>query len=124
MLTKTQITALNKMLESENVKGKKLLERFIWCNTVKPKYKEGDKVIFTDRSLILSGTRVINFIGTVTKIELFSADKIILYTIEVKLSNGHTEITYAQENKISRKTTTKNLINKVADKTGSSSISI
>ena len=117
MLTKTQLNQLNKILEDEKVRSKGLLKNFIWCNTVKTKYNKGDKVILTDRRLTLSGTPVINFIGIVTEIILFPKEKMISYAVEIKLSNGKTDIDYFQENQIIRKTTSKNLINKVKDNT-------
>ena len=48
MLTKKQLNTLNEMLNDTDITGKNLIKKIIWMNTVKTKYKVGDKVIFSD----------------------------------------------------------------------------
>lgn len=119
MLTKKQLNTLNEMLNETDIIGKNLIQKIIWMNTIKTKYKVGDKVVFSDRKFEsrVCGTRVIDFVGTIVKIRFsqLSNDSTILYEIEYKLSNGETKTTLVEESEISRKTTAKNLINKVGD---------
>lgn len=119
MLTKKQLNTLNEMLNDTDIAGKKLIKKIIWINTVETKYKVGDKVIFGDHRLGLRvyGTRVIDFVGTITEIKfsLIDNDKTILYRIEYKLSNGETKKIWVEDFEISRKTTAKNLVNKVGN---------
>ena len=118
MLTKKQLNALNETLANVDVKGKGSIQKVIWMNTIKPTYKVGDNVIFSsDRKsgLIMYGTRVIKFIGTITEIDYAWPSKVLLYEIEFRLSNGETKKMWFEESNISRKTTAKNLINKVGD---------
>lgn len=117
MLTKKQLNTLNEMLANVDVKGKDSIQKIIWMNTVKSTYKVGDNVIFSDRKngLIMYGTRVIKFIGTITKIDYAWPSKVLLYEIEFSLSNGETKKMWFEESSISRKTAAKNLINKVGN---------
>lgn len=119
MLTKKQLNTLNEMLNDTYITGKNLIKKIIWMNTVKTKYKVGDKVIFSDHRLGLRvyGTRVIDFVGVITEIKfsLVDDDKTTVYEIEYKLSNGETKKIWVKEFEISRKTTTKNLVNKVGN---------
>ena len=61
--------------------------------------------------------RVIDFVGVITEIKfsLVDNDKTTAYEIEYKLSNGETKKIRVKEFEISRKTTTKNLVNKVGN---------
>lgn len=36
-MTKSELNTLQKLMEKEDTKGKKLLDQFIWLNTSKPK---------------------------------------------------------------------------------------
>lgn len=73
-----------KRLVSENVKGKKLLERVIWLNTTKPKYEVGQLVIFSDRARTINGSKVINWVGRVKEVRPNSEEKFYFYILDVK----------------------------------------
>lgn len=68
MLTKSDLSYLNGLLNADDVKGKKSLRKFIWLNTVQPKFNEGDTIRFTEKASYVYGNKVVNFIGTVEKV--------------------------------------------------------
>lgn len=82
-MEKKYLETLQEMANDKNVKGRKLIERLIWLNTVEPKYKEEMIVLFTDRSSQIWGNRLINFKGIVKKVQAVSFEHVINYLLEV-----------------------------------------
>lgn len=82
-MKKSEIKMLEALCAQEGIKGKKLIKGVLWLNTVKPKYKEGDKVKVTHRGMRICGERVIEWNAVVTKVNYFWADKLVTYQTEV-----------------------------------------
>lgn len=68
MLTNEQVQFLEGLLNITEVKGKSHLRKVIWLNTVKPKFKEGDVIKFSELNSYTYGNRNIDMIGTVEKV--------------------------------------------------------
>lgn len=83
-LTKSEIEQLEKIVNKENLIGRKELDWFVWANTTQPKYKVGDAVKVTERGHKICGEQVIDWNAKITKV-LFLKEKKIYY---------HTQITY------------------------------
>lgn len=83
-MKKTDLNVLERLLNEEGIKGKKLLRQFIWVNTVPSKYNVGDKVKVTDRRTTINGSRVIDWIGTVEKVRTVMSELRYTYDIKVK----------------------------------------
>ena len=64
-MNKKDLEVLKRLMNDENIKGKKSLERFIWLNTVPPKFNKGDIVKVTDRSVTINGSKVVENVTTV-----------------------------------------------------------
>ena len=117
-MNKKDLDVLNRLMQDKSIKGKKSLERFIWLNTVEPKFKEGDKVKITDRSRTINGSRVIDWIGTVGKVRAMVGELHYSYEVKVKYMSVDNSIketsVFANDYNINdiKKTRTKNDINK------------
>ena len=83
-MTKKEIELLKKLLEREDVKGKRCLKEFIWFNTVEPKYKVGDVVKFSNRRVYHYGCNPIEWVGTITNICYCRLDCSYQYEITYK----------------------------------------
>jgi hypothetical protein len=83
-MERKDINTLKRLVSEENVKGKKLLERVIWLNTTKPKYKVGQLVIFSDRARTINGSKVINWVGRIKEVSPNSKEKFYFYELTVK----------------------------------------
>lgn len=68
MLTKKEKEFIEKLIAKEGVKGKKLLKKALWYNTVTPKFAVGDKVTASARGMYICDTRVKDWDGVVTKV--------------------------------------------------------
>ena len=117
-MNKKDLDVLNRLMQDKSIKGKKSLERFIWLNTVEPKFKEGDKVKITDRSRTINGSRVIDWIGTVEKVRAMVGELHYSYEVKVKYMSVDNSIkvtsVFVNDYDINdiKKTRTKNDINK------------
>lgn len=114
-LTKTQLNNLNKLKGDRELKGSQLLERYIWLNTVRPKYKIGDKIIFSSSIGVTHfGNLVDNFKGVITNIRFDSIGKTVVYTIEYDYSLNnkkyHSEA-YERTSNIKGKTRAQKIVN-------------
>lgn len=83
-MKKQELKMLERLMNDDTVKGKKSLERFIWLNTVPPKYKKGEKVKITDRTRTINGSRVIDWVGTVKNITTVVGELRYTYEVVVK----------------------------------------
>lgn len=90
-MKKSQLNALNKMMEDPDVKGKKLIDRVIWLNTVKPKYKVGDCYEVTDPGHRIYDVPVRNFKARIEEVQKWSADKLIQYKLVAHVKSGSKE---------------------------------
>ena len=67
-MKKSELKVLESLLQNEDVKAKKSLERFIWANTSAPAFNEGDVVcVYAPRNYVY-GNKMDNYVGRVTKI--------------------------------------------------------
>ncbi len=92
-MTKKQINAFEELLQDSDFKGKNQLRHLLWLNTTKPKFKLGDKVIFTDSKQRTYGVPMINFIGYIKGISSFKNENEYYYDIAVPVRNGNKEHT-------------------------------
>ena len=83
-MKKQDLKMLERLMNDKDIKGKKSLERFIWLNTVPPKYEVGELVKVTDSSRTINGSRVIDWIGRVEKITTVVGELKYTYQIKVK----------------------------------------
>ena len=117
-MTKTELNTLQKLIEKEDTKGKKLLERVVWLNTTKPKYTIGDCYAITDKGHYIYGVPVINMNAKILDIHSDSRNKLYHYDLELIIitdSGIHKEVkVYINENDIGKKV--KNNINKIVPK--------
>lgn len=106
-LTKGEVNTLNRLLEKDGIRGKKLLKWVLWANQYEPKYKLGDRVLVTDRRHIVGGKRVVDFNGVVTDVafrrDLVDGIGYVQYEVTVNViladSGVHKDIkVYALEN--------------------------
>lgn len=74
-MTKSELNTLQKLMEKENIKGKKLLDQFIWLNTLKPKYGIGNYYIITDIGHKIYGVPIQNKKGKLIEIKHISSKK-------------------------------------------------
>lgn len=84
-MKKTQINALEKMLADENVKGKNFIEKVIWLNTAKPKFKIGDCFVVTDRGHRIYGYPLNDVKSTITEIRYDTSLFEIIYMLEAQI---------------------------------------
>ena len=82
-MTKTELNTLQKLIEKEDTKGKKLLERVVWLNTTKPKYTIGDCYAITDKGHYIYGVPVINMNAKILDIHSDSRNKLYHYDLEL-----------------------------------------
>lgn len=83
-MTKSELNTLQKLMEKENIKGKKLLDQFIWLNTLKPKYGIGNYYIITDIGHKIYGVPIQNKKGKLIEIKHISSKKQYLYKFELE----------------------------------------
>ena len=117
-MTKTELNTLQKLIEKEDTKGKKLLERVVWLNTTKPKYTIGDCYAITHKGHYIYGVPVINMNAKILDIHSDCRNKLYRYDLELIIitdSGIHKEVkVYINENDIGKKV--KNNINKIVPK--------
>lgn len=92
-MKKSQIKVFEELLQNNDFKGKKALRHLLWLNTTEPKFKVGDKVIFSDSSQRTYGVPMINFVGYIEKVFTHSDSEKYLYGINVPIKNGKKEHT-------------------------------
>ena len=105
-MTKTELNTLQKLIEKEDTKGKKLLERVIWLNTTSAKYNVGDFVKFTDLGHRIYGVPVKDFKGKVKEVMSNSQNKTYNYEIEIDVTAEDKHLTtkcFISESSISGK---------------------
>ena len=105
-MKKSEIKMLQALLEQEDFKGKKLLERVIWLNTTSAKYKVGDFVKFTDIGHSVYGVPVKDFKGRVKEVMSNSRARTYAYELEIDVTTGDNYLTtncYILESSISGK---------------------
>lgn len=73
-MKKSQIKVFEELLEDKDFKGKKWLRYILWLNTTKPKYKEGDCFVVSDRGHRVYGYPVQNF-----KAKVFEVSSMLNY---------------------------------------------
>lgn len=83
-MTKSELNTLQKLMEKEDTKGKKLLDQFIWLNTSKPKYEIGNYYIITDIGHRIYGVPPENKKAKLIKIINMSPEKQYLYKFELE----------------------------------------
>ena len=83
-MTKTELNTLQKLIEKEDTKGKKLLDQFIWLNTTKPKYTIGNYYIITDTGHRIYGVPIQNKKGKLVEIKHILSQKQYVYTFELE----------------------------------------
>ena len=83
-MTKSELDTLQKLMEKDDIKGKKLLDRFIWLNTSKPKYEIGNYYEVTDIGHKIYGVPVQNKKGKLIEIKHISSEKKYVYVFELE----------------------------------------
>lgn len=83
-MTKSELNTLQKLMEKEDIKGKKLLEQFIWLNTTKPKYTIGNCYIITDIGHRIYGVPIENKKAKLIEIRNILSEKQYLYKFELE----------------------------------------
>ena len=114
-MNKKDLEVLKRLMNDKDIKGKKSLERFIWLNTVPPKYEVGELVKVTDSSITINGSRVIDWIGRVEEITTVVGELKYTYQIKVKYiakDNTTKETTVFANEYNMKKTRAKNDVNK------------
>ena len=87
LLTKAERTALEKLLNDSQFKGKKWLRFLIWLNTTKPKYKNGECFKVSDPSHRLFGVQAINVNAKIVEVKSFMGEHEYIYTLEAHVVN-------------------------------------
>lgn len=83
-MTKSELNTLQKLMEKEDTKGKKLLDQLIWLNTSKPKYTIGNYHIITDIGHRIYGVPLENKKAKLIEIRTISSEKQYLYKFELE----------------------------------------
>lgn len=83
-MTKSELNTLQKLMEKEDTKGKKLLDQFIWLNTSKPKYGIGNYYIITDIGHRIYGVPIQNKKGKLIEIKHILSQKQYAYEFELE----------------------------------------
>lgn len=83
-MTKSELNTLQKLMEKENIKGKKLLDQFIWLNTSKPKYEIGNYQVITDIGHRIYGVPIQNKKGKLIEIKHILSQKQYVYKFELE----------------------------------------
>lgn len=83
-MTKSELNTLHKLMEKEDIKGKKLLEQFIWLNTTKPKYTIGNYYTITDIGHRIYGVPLENKKAKLIRIINMLPEKQYLYKFELE----------------------------------------
>lgn len=89
-MTKSELNTLQKLMEKEDTKGKKLLDKFIWLNTAKPKYTIGNYYIITDIGHRIYGVPVENKKAKLVGMRPMLSEKQYLYefVLEFETTDG------------------------------------
>lgn len=107
-MTKSELNTLQELMKNEDIKGKKLLDQFIWLNTTKPKYSIGDYYIITDLGHRVYGVPVENKKAKLVGIKTNILEKLYMYTFELEFETTdgrHLNVTsYVTERHIGDKT--------------------
>lgn len=90
-MKKSELKVLEALLQSEDVKAKKSLERFIWANTSAPEYNEGDVVYVSSPLNYVYGNKVVNYVGKVTKVITNVLEMYYSYLITIEFLVDGTE---------------------------------
>lgn len=83
-MTKSELNTLQKLMEKEDIKGKKLLDQFIWLNTSKPKYEIDNYYEVTDIGHRIYGVPIENKKGKLIEIKHILSEKQYLYKFELE----------------------------------------
>ncbi len=83
-MTKSELNSLQKLMEKEDIKGKKLLDQFIWLNTSKPKYEIDNYYEVTDIGHRIYGVPIENKKGKLIEIKHILSEKQYLYKFELE----------------------------------------
>lgn len=106
-MTKSELNTLQKLMEKEDIKGKKLLNQFILLNTSKPKYGIGNYYIITDMGHKIYGVPMQNKKGKLIEIKHISSEKKYVYVFELEFetTDGRhlTSTAYVTERYIGRR---------------------
>lgn len=106
-MTKSELNTLQKLMEKEDIKGKKLLDQFIWLNTSKPKYGIGNYYIITDIGHRVYGLPIQNKKAKLIEIRSILIKKQYLYKFELEFetTDGRhlTSTAYVTERYIGRR---------------------
>ena len=87
-MTKSELNTLQKLMEKRDIKGKKLLEQFIWLNTTKPKYTIGNCYIITDIGHRIYGVPIENKKAKLIEIRNILSEKQYLYKFELEFETA------------------------------------
>lgn len=106
-MTKSELNTLQKLMKKEDIKGKKLLDQFIWLNTSKPKYGIGNYYIITDIGHRVYGLPIQNKKAKLIEIRSILIKKQYLYKFELEFetTDGRhlTSTAYVTERYIGRR---------------------
>lgn len=85
-MTELELATLQKLMEKDDIKGKKFLDKFIWLNTTKPKYEIGDYYEITDKGHKIYGVPMQHKKGKLIEIKhiLLSSKREYVYTFELE----------------------------------------
>ena len=83
-MTKAELNTLQKLMEKEDIKGKKLLDQFIWLNTTEPKYAIGNYYRITDIGHRIYGVPVENKKAKLIEVRNILSEKQYLYKFELE----------------------------------------
>ena len=87
LLTKSERTALEKLLADSQFKGKDQLKFLIWLNSTNPKFKKGDCFKVSDRNRKFFGVPAVNVNGRIINIFTFKTEEVYHYELEVFVLN-------------------------------------
>lgn len=106
-MTKSELNTLQKLMEKEDIKGKKLLDQFIWLNTSKPKYEIDNYYEVTDIGHRIYGVPIENKKGKLIEIKHISSEKKYVYVFELEFETTDarhlTSTAYVTERYIGRR---------------------
>lgn len=87
LLTKAEKTALEKLLQDPDFRGKKALNHLIWMNTTKPKFRKGECFKVTDRAVSFFGVRAVNINARIEGVSVFRDCFEYRYTLVAHIVN-------------------------------------
>lgn len=83
-MTNQELSVLHKLMEKNDTKGKKYLDKFIWLNTTNPKYKIGDCYEITDIGHSICGVPIKDKKGKIVEIINMAREKQYLYVFSLE----------------------------------------